>query len=160
MRGPRKIDGTLQVNPENVRTIRCFTVGTGSAKDAVAIDFSTTTHGLFHAAQANTGTTGHAATIAGVALEAWTAAGQIINVQVLGPVTEVPVADGIAIGVKLYATGTAGRLDDVETLVAGNSEANIETAVAATAVGIATTAGAGTSGSQTASVYLLNPLSL
>jgi hypothetical protein len=154
MRGPRKLGGTLQVDPTNVRIIRCFTVGTGSAKDAVAIDFSTTTHGLFHAAQANEATTGHKGTIAGVALEAWTAAGQIIAVQVLGPVTEVAVNDSVVVGDKLVAGAVAGRLARAAAL---SSAAEVRDY---TALGIATTVGAGSSGSQTASVYLLNPLGL
>ena len=154
MRGPRKLGGTLQVDPTNVRIIRCFTVGTGSAKDAVAIDFSTTTHGLFHAVAADSDTDAHKGTIAGVALEAWTAAGQIINVQVLGPVTEVAVNNSVVIGDKLVAGTVAGRLARAAAL---STAAQVSEH---TALGIATTAGTGTSGSQTASVYLLNPLGL
>ena len=72
MRGPRKIDGTFQLNPENVRIIRCYMEGNGTAKQAVAINFGTTTNGLYHAIAADSDTAAHKATIAGVALEAWT----------------------------------------------------------------------------------------
>lgn len=165
MRGPRKIDGTLQINPENVRIIRCYMIGTGSAKDAVYIDWTTTDRGLYYAGASNT-TGNNASSLAGVALEAWDCDAdndgtddteQIIKIQVLGPVTDVNVATGVAIGQKLYATGTAGRLDDVQALVAGNSEANIENALNATCVGIAYTA---EDSDNKADVYLLNPLGL
>lgn len=165
MPGPRKIDGTLQKNPENVRIIRCYMLGTGSAKDAVYIDFTTTTNGLYHAAASDV-TNEHKSTLAGVALEAWDCDAdndgtddteQVIKIQVLGPVTDVNVASGVAIGDKLVATSTAGRLDDTTTTIPATiNEANIEAMLTYTVVGIAFSAESG----NKANVYLLNPLSL
>ena len=165
MRGPRKIDGTLQVDPTNVRTIRCYMLGNGSAKDAVYIDFTTTTNGLYHAGASDV-TNEHKSTLAGVALEAWTCDAdadatddteQIIKIQVLGPVTDVNVASSVAIGDKLVATAVAGRLDDTTTTIPSTiNEANIEAMLTYTVVGIAYSVEA----SNKANVYLLNPLGL
>lgn len=160
MRGPRKIDGTLQIDPENVRIIRGYMKGSGSAKDAVYIDWTTTDRGLYYFGASNV-TGNNASSLAGVALAAWDTESdtveQIVKIQVLGPVTDVNVATGVAIGQKLFATSTAGRLDDSVPVVAGNSEANIEAALNATSVGIAYTA---EDSDNKADVYLVNPLGL
>mgnify|MGYP003660729041 CR=1 FL=1 len=161
MRGPRKIDGTLQVNPENVRIIRCYMKGNGTAKQAVAIDFTTTTNGLYHAIAADSDTAAHRATIGGVALEAWTCdtdgvggddTEQIIKIQVLGPVTGVPVDSSTAINEKLVAGATAGQLGRQVAFTA------VADAMAYTVLGIAVTTRDGTT--NTSTVYLLNPLGL
>ena len=161
MRGPRKIDGTFQLNPENVRIIRCYMEGNGTAKQAVAINFGTTTNGLYHAVAAATATAAHKATIAGVALEAWTCdtdgvggddTEQVIKIQVLGPVTGVPVDASTAVSDKLVAGSTAGQLGRQGALTTAADVRDY------TVVGIAVTDRDATA--LTSTVYLLNPLGL
>lgn len=162
MRGPRKIDGTLQIDPENVRIIRGFMKGSGSAKDAVYVDFNTTDRGLYYFGASDTTSEDHKATLAGVALEAWDTESdtveQVIKIQVLGPVTDVNVATGVAIGDKLVATSTAGRLDDTDTIVGATvNQAAVQGILRYTVVGIAYTA---EDSDNKADVYLVNPLGL
>jgi hypothetical protein len=163
MNGPRKIDGAFQQNPTDARKIRVYAEGSGSAKDAVCIDTSTTTHGYFHMKAAGT-TSGDEALLGGVALQAWdddpnndgNTIDQIIEVQVEGICEEVNVASTVAAKDPLVASGTAGRLQEVDLAVAGNSQAQIQAALHYTVLGIALT----NASSNKSTVRLLNPLRL
>ena len=173
MRGPRKIDGTLQLDPENIRIIRCYMIGEGSAKDAVSIDLSTTTYGLYHARQSNK--TNASTVVAGVALEAWDCDAdedgtddteQIIKIQVLGPVTDVLIfasnPTNVAIGDKLYPSTEDGALRTLAATASSTpTQDEVQDALDAAntlCVGVATSAE--DTAASTASVYLLNPLGL
>lgn len=171
MRGPRKIDGTLQLDPENIRIIRCYMIGEGSAKDAVSLDLSTTTYGLYHARKSDKANA--STVVAGVALEAWDCDAdddgtddteQIIKIQVLGPVTDVAIGASsptVAIGDKLYPSTDAGGLRTLVTTATTPTADEVQDALDAAntlCVGVATSAE--DTVASTASVYLLNPLGL
>ena len=113
------------------------------------------------------GATGSAAELAfcfGICAETKTVSAdtsEYISVQVYGRCEDVNVASTVAIGERLVAETAAadssvGRLQDTDTLIGGNAEADIEEMADAAVVGIALSAAS----SNKATVWLLDPLGL
>ena len=116
---------------------------------------------------ATAGATGTAADLAfcfGVCAETKVVAkdtSALISVQVYGKCENVNVASSVGIGERLVAETAAadssvGRLQDTDTLIGGNAEADIEEMADAAVVGVALTAAS----SNKATVWLLDPFNL
>jgi len=155
--------GALGSNVTDVKSVRLYCTGTGSAKDPVALNLADTTHGTGSSYKSYEKTDNPQA-CCGVALEAWTAAG-FVTVAVKGDVPLVPCESAVATYDFLVGSDdTDARLIDADSGAskivdaAGTSEANIETAIAtaltlANPLAIALTAAS----SNTCTARLLDP---
>jgi|TARA_R100000084_G_scaffold94389_2_gene48156 hypothetical protein len=111
-----------------------------------------------------TGTAADIAFVAGIAAETVTIARdgfEKVTIQVYGLCEGVNVNGNVAVGERVVAETAAadasiGRLQDVDTLVGGSAQADIQELGEAAIVGIALTAAS----SNTATIWLLDPLGL
>lgn len=117
MSSPFKIDGVDSVTsglPKKVVTL--YGTAAITAGDSVMIDTASTTYGLGASVEKSDVSNQEEGLVCGIAIETISAAG-FIQIQTAGKYSSANVAASVEAGDPLVASGTAGRLQDIETAV-------------------------------------------